>query len=138
MSDTQHAEEAADATLQTLASAQAGNLREPCACGCGLPLIGRQKRFASRLCCSRWWDQEHPRVNRGPEGRREGRLVDAILGVLASGEWMTAHQIAEAVRAFPHSVSARLAELRKRGHHIESDGKVGNTRRAHRFRLVVE
>lgn len=110
-----------------------------CKCGCGAPLTGRQESFASRVCSSRWWDGQHPRVNVVPDGR-EGTIKELILGFLLAhaGEWFTTHQIGEAVRAFPHSVSARLAELRKRGHNIESDAVNGNSRRAHRFRLMVE
>lgn len=67
---------------------------------------------------------------------REGTILALILGLLQDGEWRTQHQIAEAVRAFPHSVGARLSELRKRNHRIECDAKNGNSRRAHRFRLV--
>lgn len=120
---------------QTLASVQGANLRLPCDCGCGVRLTGRQKHFASRICCSRWYDAQHPRVN--PPGLpREGTILAAMLRVMADGEWRTAHQIAEAVRAFPHSVSARLAEARKRGYSIETDARNGNSRRSHRFRLV--
>ncbi|HET8645778.1 MAG TPA: hypothetical protein VFO85_09835 [Vicinamibacteria bacterium] len=127
----------ADLPPETLASAHADIVARACECGCGLALAGRQKRFASRLCNSRWYDQQHPRVN-PPRLPREGRLVDVVLGFLEErrGEWVTAHEIAEAARAFPHSVSARLAELRKRGHRIESDARVGNNRRPHRFRLA--
>jgi hypothetical protein len=129
-----------DLSTGTLASVQEAIVARLCECGCGVPLSGRQKRFASRLCSSRWWDQQHPRVNVvPPEGRREGTLRQAILGFLAAhaGQWFTVHEIAEAVRAFPHSVSARLSELRRRGQPIESDARNGNSRRAHRFRLVA-
>ena len=114
-----------------LASASAAIL---CACGCGLPLSGQQKRFASRPCSSRYWDAQHPRVNVLPDGR-EGTIRDAILAVMADGEWRSAHQIAEAVHAFPHSVSARLSELRRKGFNVETDARNGNSRRAHRFRM---
>jgi len=113
------------------------NARERiCECGCGVRLTGRQERFASRPCSSRWWDQQHPRINRGPAGPREGSILHAMLALLADGAWRTALEIADAVRAREHSVSARLAEARKRGYVIESDAAVGNTRRAHRFRLL--
>ena len=116
---------------QALASVSAAIL---CACGCGLPLTGHQKRFASRVCSSRYWDAQHPRVNVLPDGR-EGTIRDAILAVMADGVWRSAHQIAEAVHAFPHSVSARLSELRRKGFNVETDARNGNSRRAHRFRL---
>jgi hypothetical protein len=114
------------------------NLERLCA-HCGGPLQGRQKRFCSAAHRMERWDLEHPRINRGPEGPREGTLRQAIIGFLDShpGEWFTVHQIAEAVRAFPHSVSARLSELRRRGQPIESDARNGDSRRAHRFRLVA-
>lgn len=107
---------------------------KPCE-SCGGSLTGRQERFCSDRCRVRWWDSQHPRVNVVPEGR-EGSILESVLALLADGEWRTAHQIAEEVRAFPHSVSARIAEARKRGHRIESDAVNGNSRRAHRFRLV--
>lgn len=127
-----------DDAPRTLASVSEVVPDRLCECGCGLPLTGRQKRFASRVCCSRWWDAQHPRVNRGPEGPRKGAILHLILGVLGDGQWRTVHQIGEEIRAFPHSVSARLSELRRRGHRIETDAKNGDSTRAHRFRLVVE
>lgn len=104
---------------------------------CRRPLKVRQKRFCSPACRFAYWDLLHPRINRTPpEGQREGSILLAVLTLMKDGEWRTAHEIAEAVRAFPHSVSARLAEARKRGWEIESDAANGNSRRAHRFRLV--
>lgn len=137
MSDTLHLDFDPPDAAATLTSVQAAITGTHCKCGCGVRLTGRQKRFASRLCCSHWYDQQHPRVNVVPEGR-EGTIRELVLGFLVAntGQWFTAHEIAEAVRAFPHSVSARLSELRKRGHNIESDARVGNVTRAHRFRLV--
>ena len=130
-----------DRALQTLTSAEDAILAQTCACGCGLALTGRQKRFASRMCCSRWWDQEHPRVNAplAPDGPRDGTLLDCVLVFLVAhlGERFTVHQIAEAVRAFPHSVSARLSELRKRGYDIRTDARNGNSARAHRFWILM-
>lgn len=127
---------AADAP-QTLASVQAANPARLCECGCGLNLTGRQKRFATRLCNTRYWDQQHPRINRGPAGPREGTILHAMLALMADGLPRTALEIADAVRAREHSVSARLADARKRGYVIESDAVNGNSRRAHRFRLLA-
>ena len=106
---------------------------------CRGPLEGRQTAFCSKACNAAWWDAQHPRVNWTDQGAREGKLIDSILGFLLAhpGEWFTAHQIAEAVRGFPHSVSARLSELRRRGHAIETDARNGNSKRAHRYRLVA-
>jgi hypothetical protein len=64
-----------------------------------------------------------------------------MLALLADGAWRTALEIADAVRAREHSVSARLAEIRRAYdrvgvYSLESDAVVGNSRRAHRFRLV--
>lgn len=100
-------------------------------------LRGKQRRFCSQKCGSEWWDLFHPRVNVTPEGPRQGTIIGDLLGVLHDGEWHTAHELAELVRAFPHSVSARLSELRRKGFRIESDAEVGNSQRAHRFRLVL-
>jgi hypothetical protein len=128
-----------DLASGALAGAGEGIVRKPCD-HCGRPLTGKQERFCSRLCSSRWYDQQFPRINRGPDGPREGTLHHAILGFLVAnpGQWFTVHEIAEAVRAFPHSVSARLSELRRRGQPIESDARNGNSRRAHRFRLAIK
>ena len=113
-------------------------LARPCAL-CGCPLGGRQRRFCSAHHRMVWWDQQHPRVNAPPPpfGPRDGTLLACILGFLALhlGERFTAQEIAAAVRAFPHSVSARLSELRRRGHDIRTDARNGNNRRAHRFWL---
>src|SRR5688572_3498365 len=68
-----------------------------CACGCGGILAGRKKRFASRLCNSRFYDREHPRINRGPRGPREGTLKALILAYLADGAWRTEQQIADSI-----------------------------------------
>ena len=104
---------------------------------CGGALTGRQRRFCSGSHRSAWWDQQHPRVNAPlpPDGPREGTLLECVLGflVLHSGERFTVHEVAAAVRAFPHSVSARLSELRKRGHDIRTDARNGDSSRAHRF-----
>ena len=106
---------------------------------CGCSLDGRQRRFCSAHHRMAWWDQQHPRINAPPPpfGPRDGTLLACILGFLAShpSERFTAHEIAAAVRAFPHSVSARLSELRKRGHDIRTDARNGNSARAHRFWL---
>lgn len=115
----------------TLASALDG-LPE-CACGCRQILTGRQKRFASRICCSRWWDQRHPRINLGPVGPRQGTIKALILGYLADGAWRTEQQIADAIHAFAHSVGARLSELRRAGQPIEVQRGGGNVKR---YRLV--
>lgn len=104
---------------------------------CGALLYGRQKRFCSRHCCSAWWDDKHPRINRGPEGPREGSIQAAILGILHDGDWHTKADLAFRARAHEHSVGTRLSELRRKGFRIESDGTLGDTTRAHRFRLVL-
>lgn len=104
---------------------------------CGGALSGRQTKFCSDACNTRWWDAQHARINRGPAGPREGTIRDAILGYLADGEWRTKAEIAFAVRAHEHSVGSRLSELRRKGLRIESDAKNGNATRAHRFRLVL-
>jgi hypothetical protein len=86
---------------------------------CEKPLTGRQTTFCSRGaggCSGKDWAERHPRVALVPEGRK-GPLLPAILGVMADGQWYTALQLAEKVRAFPHSC--------------------GNARRAHKYRLVL-
>lgn len=113
--------------LETLASVQAAILAEACDY-CHKVLVGRQKRFCSRLCCSRWWDQEHPRINR-QEGPRQGTLKAGILTFLAENPgWHTEQQIADAIHAFAHSVGARLSELRRAGHPIETE-RLGRLKR---------
>lgn len=121
----------------TLASVQGGIPWRVCECGCGRDLTGRQKRFASRLCCSRWWDARNPRINRDPAGPRRAPLWKLALGILSDGEWHSAHDLALKLHADKHSIVARLSELQKRGHRIETDLPSGNSRRFHRYRLEV-
>lgn len=104
---------------------------------CNAPLKGKQERFCSSRCNTAWYDAAFPRMNRGPEGPREGTIRDAILGYLADGEWRTKAEIAFHVRAHEHSVGSRLSELRRKGFRIESDAPNGCSRRSHRFRLVL-
>lgn len=117
--------------------------RRECDCGCGATLSAQQKRFSSRECSYRWYDAVHPRLNVvPPEGRRPTSLKVAILNLMLDGVWRTKLEIAALVRSEPHSVGTRLSELDRMGRRtgqwvIESDGKVGNTTRPHRFRLVV-
>lgn len=131
-----------DLASESVATPATGIPRRLCECGCGHPLTSRQKRFASGRCRSAWWDREHPRIGRGPEGPREGTILRGVMDLMQDGAWRTALEIADAVRAREHSVSARLSQIRRRGElglipwTLESDGKVGNSRRAHRFRLV--
>ena len=101
---------------------------------CGGFLSGKQERFCSRACSSSWWDAQHPRINRGPAGPREGTIKALILGLMADGQWRTEQEIADAIHAFAHTVGARLSELRKR-HPIERDPphRGGGV---HRYRLV--
>jgi hypothetical protein len=56
---------------------------------------------------------------------------------MADGAWRTKEALAAEARAHEHSVGTRLSELRRQGFKIESDGKLGDTSRPHRFRLVL-
>ena len=87
---------------------------------CGHSLRPRHRSFCSDPCRKAWWEAEHPRINRGPEGRRPGRLKDQILAFLREhpGEH-TEQQIADAIHGFSHSVGARLSELRRANEPIE-------------------
>lgn len=100
-------------------------------CGyCGFPLTGsKKKRFCSDLHRMAYWDQAHPRVNRGAAGPRQGTVKALILGLLADGQWRTDQQIADAIHAFAHTVSARISELIRAGHPIESERLERNLRR---------
>lgn len=102
-------------------------------------LTGRQARFCSQKCGSEWWDLFHPRMNtEPPDGRpRKVPIRDQILGILHDREWHTKQELAATLRAREHSVGSRLSELRRKGFRIESDAENGNSRRAHRFRLVL-
>ena len=104
----------------TLASGATAENATLCACGCGKALSGKQTKFATRPCAARLYDQIHPRINRGPDGRRPGRLKDQILAFLREhpGEH-TEQQIADAIHGFSHSVGARLSELRRANEPIE-------------------
>jgi hypothetical protein len=114
----------------------AGDVTRACE-QCGAPLTRkRQKRFDTAKCRMTWWDDHHPRVAVNPEGRT-GPLLPAIVGVMADGGWYTALQLAEKVRALPHSVTTRLSEAKAKGFQIETDLPCGNVRRQHKYRLVL-
>ncbi len=101
------------------------------------PLAGRQKRFASKRCAQAWYDLHRPRILSPAAGApREGSIKAAVLGVLFDREWHSAHDLAAAVKADKHSVVTRISELRKH-FDIEEDLPVGNSRRSHRYRLVL-
>lgn len=111
---------------------------EPCSCGCGKALSGRQKAFASKTCATRFYDTVRPRILNASVGApREGSIKAAVLGLLHDGDWHSAHDIAAETRSDKHSVMARLSELRRQGFQIESDLPCGSSRRPHRFRLVT-
>lgn len=121
---------------ESVATPPATIRRETCE-RCAGPLRSkRQARFCSQRCRSAWWDEQHPRVAVNPEGRT-GPLLPAILGVMADGGWYTALQLAEKVRAFPHSVTTRISEAKAKGFQIETDLPCGNALRAHKYRLVL-
>jgi hypothetical protein len=111
-----------------------GKSRGPCGY-CGGPLSGRQKAFCSDPHRMAFYDQQHPRINRGPRGPREGTLKALILAYLADGQWRTEQQIADEIHGFAHSVGARLSELRRAGQPIEVDPphRGGGV---HRYRLL--
>lgn len=126
--------------LTTLASGPGGDRAETCACGCGKPLTGRQKRFATRPCAAREYDQQHPRANRGPNGPREGTAEENALRVLEANthQSLTIYEIAEQARLLPTTLTGVMARLKKRGYRIESDAKTGNGHRIHRYRLAPQ
>lgn len=105
--------------------------------GCPVHFRKRQptQRFCSALCRAAWWDLHHPRVN-PPEIKHDKSVRVLVLGVLLDGQWHSVQDLAVKTHSLPCSVSARIRELRKRGHRIERDLKVGNTRRPARYRLA--
>lgn len=122
---------------ETLASGQPAPEPRFCACKCGKPLSGRQKRFATRPCAAREYDQQHPRVNRGPLGPRTGTAEEAAYAFMVErfGQWWTIYEMSETTRILPTTLTGVLARLRKR-HYIECDSKTGNGHRVHRYRLL--
>lgn len=120
-----------------VATPQDGYLR--CAMdGCPVHFRRRQpkQRFCSSLCRAAWWDRQHPRLN-PPHIERGASVAQLVLGILQDMKWHSVQDLAVKAHQLPCSVSARLRELRRKGHRIERDGKVGNTRRQHKYRLVV-
>lgn len=106
-----------------------------CRCGCGVRLTGRQTAFASAVCNSRYYDLLHPRVN-PPNLKRQDSIYQLVLGILGDGEWHSVQDLAVKSHALPCSVSARLREIRRRGHQVERDLKRGDSRRPARYRLI--
>jgi hypothetical protein len=124
-----------------VATVQGGIVARTCA-HCGGPLQRRQRRFCSDPCRTTAWDLVHPRLNIAPpEGRRKVSIRVALLNLLSDGEWRTVLDMAADLRSEPHSVSARLSQVRKMGERtgqwvIEADLPDGNATRPHRFRMV--
>lgn len=116
----------ADATMGLEAAAVVAS--EGCR-WCKGPLSGRQTAFCSKACNGRWQDAEHPRINRGEAGPREGTLPQAIIAFLKAnpGEW-TKRQIADAIHGFEHSVGTRLAALIRAGQPIGVRRGPGNVK----------
>jgi hypothetical protein len=110
-----------------------------CACGCGKPLTGQQKRFASEACSRAWFETARPRILNASAGApREGTILAALLGLLADGDWHDLMSLSAELKALPCSVSARIREARSKGFRVERDLKRGNVARPHRYRLRLQ
>ncbi len=109
-----------------------------CACGCGKPLTGQQKRFASEACSRAWFETARPRILNASAGApREGTILAGLVALMADGEWWDIHRLAAELKALPCSVSARIREARSKGFRVERDLKRGNVARPHRYRLLL-
>lgn len=110
--------------------------------GCGKALVGRQEKFCSSGkggCRQLAWEEANPRVSPTHSKRvAAGSIAKALLDVMADGSFRTVQQLAEAVGALPASVSARIRELRAKGHAIRRDKLVGDVSEAHRYALKTE
>lgn len=101
------------------------------------PLQGQQKRFASDKCRAAWHDLLHPRLSPPAPLKRKATIRSLVLGILMDGDWHSAWDIANKIREDKHSIVARISQLKKAGHRIETDLPNGSTKRPHRYRLVA-
>lgn len=127
------------ATSASIAVGILASIMPVCACGCGRLLSGRQRKFASKDCASRIYEASRPRILNASAGApREGTIKQAVMDFLGLNPgWHSAHEIAAAIKADKHSVVTRISELRGAFIPIEEDLPVGNSRRSHRYRLVL-
>jgi hypothetical protein len=111
---------------------------QPCACGCGRLLSGRQTKYASKDCANKLYEVARPRTLNAAFGApREGTILAALIGLLADGDWHDLMSLSAELKALPCSVSARIREARSKGFRVERDLKRGNVARPHRYRLVL-
>lgn len=89
--------------------------KPPCAT-CGSKLKGKQTRFCSKLCNTRFWDKEHPRIGipqAPPPNPTNEPIRERIFVLLSDGRWYTDRELAAQLGILESTASAKRRDLRK-------------------------